>query len=74
MKRIIRYLNGTRDLGLWYPNKSDFLLVGYSDSDSTGYKVYRKSITGNCHFLRSSLISWQSKKQNLVALSSAEVE
>ena len=74
VKRTFRYLNGTRDLGLWYPNNSDFSLVGYSDSYFTGYKVDRKSTTGNCQFLGSSPISWQLKKQHSVALSSAEAE
>jgi hypothetical protein len=74
VKRILRYLNGTRDLGLWYPKKSTLTLCGYSDADFAGYKVDRKSTSGCCQFLGSSMISWHSKKQNSVALSTAEAE
>jgi hypothetical protein len=51
-----------------------FELVGYSDSDYAGCKVDRKSTSGGCQLLGCSLISWSSKKQNFVALSTAEVE
>ena len=74
VKRIFRYLNGTKDLGLWYPKGDNFNLVAYSDSDFAGYKVDRKSTTGHCTFLGSSIISWCSKKQTSVALSTAEAE
>ena len=52
----------------------DFLLVGYSDVDYVGYKVNRKSTSGTCQFLGQSLVSWHSKKQSSVALSTAEAE
>ena len=74
VKRIFRYLNGTKDLGLWYPKKSNLSLCGYSDSDFAGYKVDRKSTSGCCQYLGSSLISWHSKKRNSVSLSAAEDE
>jgi transposase InsO family protein len=74
VKRIFRYLNGTKELGLWYPKQKDFTLIGYSDADFAGYKVDRKSTSGCCQFLGASLISWHSKKQNSVALSTAEAE
>ena len=74
VKRILRYLKGTSDLGLWYPKGSNFDLVGYADADYAGYLGDRKSTTGMAHFLGSCLISWGSKKQNSVALSTAEVE
>jgi len=61
-------------VGLWYPSYSLILLVGYSDFDFAGCKLDRKSTSGTCHLLRSSLISWHSKKQVCVALSTAEVE
>ena len=61
-------------MGLWYPSYSLILLVGYSDFDFAGCKLDRKSTSGTCHLLRSSLISWHSKKQVCVALSTAEVE
>ena len=74
VKRILRYLKGTSDLGLWYPKGSNFDLVGYADADYAGYLGDRKSTTGMAHFLGSCLISWGSKKQNSVALSTAEAE
>jgi hypothetical protein len=74
IKRILRYLVHTKNLGLWYPKGSFFDLLGYSDSDYAGCKVDRKSTTGTCQFLGRSLVSWSSKKQNCVALSNAEVE
>ena len=74
VKRILRYLKGTSDLGLWYPKGSNFDLVGYADADYAGYLGDRKSTTGMTHFLGSCLISWGSKKQNSVALSTAEAE
>ena len=49
-------------------------LIGYSDSDFAGCKLDRKSTSGTCHLLGSSLISWHSKKQACVALSTAEAE
>ena len=58
LKRMFRYANGNRDLGRWYANKSDFLLVGYSNFYFRGYKVDKKRITGYCQLLGSSPISW----------------
>jgi hypothetical protein len=74
VKRILRYLAYTPYLGLWYPKGSTFNLLGYSDSDYAGCKVDRKSTSGTCQFLGRSLVSWSSKKQNFVALSTAEAE
>ena len=74
VKRILRYLQFTLNIGLWYPNGAHFDLVGYSDSDYAGCKVDRKSTSGGCQFLRRSLVAWSSKKQNSVALSTAEAE
>jgi hypothetical protein len=62
----------TPNLVLWYPKGSTFDLLGYSDSDYAGCKVDRKSTIGTCQFLGRSLVSWSSKKQNSVALSTAE--
>ena len=71
-KRILKYLKGTTSMGLWYPSHSPIHLLGYSDSDFAGYKLDMKSTSGTCHLLGSSLISWHSKKQACVALSTAE--
>jgi hypothetical protein len=74
VKRILRYLKHTPSVGLRYPKGATFELIGYSDSDYTGCKIDRKSTSGGCHLLERSLVSWTSKKQNSVALSSAEAE
>ncbi|PKA63290.1 putative mitochondrial protein [Apostasia shenzhenica] len=73
-KRIFRYLVGTHSLGLWYPKESTSNLIGYSDADFVGCKVDRKSTSGTCQFFGNALVSWSSRKQNSVALSTAEAE
>jgi hypothetical protein len=73
-KRILRYLFYTPYLDLWYPKGSTFNLLGYFDSDYAGCKVDRKSISKTCQFLGWSLVSWSSKKQNSIALSTAKAE
>ncbi|GJU85278.1 ribonuclease H-like domain-containing protein, partial [Tanacetum coccineum] len=65
IKRIFRYLKGKPTLGLWYSRDSLFELVSYTDSDYAGATQDRKSTTGGCQFL--GLISWQCKKQTVVA-------
>ncbi|GJZ42929.1 putative ribonuclease H-like domain-containing protein [Tanacetum coccineum] len=74
VKRIFKYLKGKPNLGLWYPRESSFDLEAYSDSDYAGANLDRKSTTGGCQFLRSRLISWQCKKQTIVATSTTEAE
>ncbi|RVW30950.1 Retrovirus-related Pol polyprotein from transposon RE1 [Vitis vinifera] len=74
VKRILRYLKGIMDIGLWYPKGDNFELIGYLDADFAGCKVERKSTSDTCHFLGHSLVSWHSKKQNSIALSTAEAE
>jgi hypothetical protein len=71
---ILRYLKYTQNVGLWYPKAAKFELIGYSDSDYAGCKVERRSTSGTCQLLGRSLISWSSKKQNSVALSTSEAE
>jgi hypothetical protein len=70
----MRYLIYTPKFGLWYPRGSTFDLIGYSDADYAGCKIDRKRTSGTCQFLGRSLVSWASKKQNSVALSTAEAE
>nr|GEZ60353.1 uncharacterized mitochondrial protein AtMg00810-like [Tanacetum cinerariifolium] len=67
VKKIFRYLKGKPHLGLWYPNDSPFDLVAYLDSDYAGASLDRKSTTGGCQFLGCRLISWQCKKQTVIA-------
>ena len=62
VKRILRYLKGTPNLGIWYPRESGFNLHGYTYSDYAGSVVDRKCTSGRCQFLGSRLISWYSKK------------
>ena len=59
---------------MWYLKRAKFELVGYSNSDYAGCKVERKSTSGTFQLLGRSLVSWSSKKQNSVALSTAEAE
>jgi hypothetical protein len=61
-------------LGYGTPKESTFDLIGYSDVDYVGCKIDRKSTSGTCQFLGRSLVSWASKKQNFVALSTAKAE
>ncbi|GKA29509.1 hypothetical protein Tco_0715754 [Tanacetum coccineum] len=74
VKRIFRYLKGQPKLGLWYLKDSPFDLVAYTDSDYAGASLDRKSTTGGCQFLGCRLISWQCKKQTVVANSITEAE
>ncbi|GJX38979.1 putative ribonuclease H-like domain-containing protein [Tanacetum coccineum] len=74
VKRIFRYLKGQPKLGLWYPKDSPFDLVAYTNSDYAGASLDRKSTTGGCQFLGCRLISWQCKKQTVVANSITEAE
>ncbi|GKE58416.1 hypothetical protein Tco_1497601 [Tanacetum coccineum] len=68
------YLKGQPKLGLWYSKDSPFDLVAYTDSDYAGASLDRKSTTGGCQFLGCRLISWQCKKQTVVANSTTEAE
>jgi hypothetical protein len=70
----MRYLVLTPNLGLWYPKGSCFELIEYSDAEYARCKVDRKCTSGTCQFLDRSLVSWSLKKQNSVALSTAEAE
>ena len=73
-KRILRYLKGTIDLGLFYSYSDDFNLVGYCDSDYEGHVYDRKSTWGIVFFLGDCVISWSTKKQSIVTLSTCEAE
>ncbi|GJU85359.1 putative ribonuclease H-like domain-containing protein [Tanacetum coccineum] len=74
VKRIFRYLKGKPSLGLWYFKDSPLELVAYTDSDYAEATQDRKSTTRGCQFLRNRLISWQCKKQTVVATSTTEAE
>ncbi|GJW39831.1 putative ribonuclease H-like domain-containing protein [Tanacetum coccineum] len=74
IKRIFRYLKGKPTLGLWYSRDSPFELVAYTDSDYARATQDRKSTTRGCQFLGNRLISWQCKKQTVVATSTTKAE
>nr|GEX63862.1 putative ribonuclease H-like domain-containing protein [Tanacetum cinerariifolium] len=74
VKIIFRYLKDQPKLGLWYSKDSPFDLEAYFDSDYAGASLDRKSTTRGCQFLRKRLISWQCKKQTIVANSTTEAE
>lgn len=73
-KRILRYVAGTPDYGVWYSSVDNFKLQGFTDSDFAGSVDDRKSTSGQVFFLGSGAVSWSSKKQDTVALSSSEAE
>ncbi|KAK2981445.1 hypothetical protein RJ640_001959 [Escallonia rubra] len=73
-KRILRYLKGTIDLGVFYPASGDMKLVGYSDSDWARDMDDRKSTTGFVFYFSEAAFTWTSKKQSIVTLSTCEVE
>jgi hypothetical protein len=74
VKRIFRYLRHTPNFGLWYSASSSLALHGFSDADFAGCRLDRKSTSGTCQFLGSSLVSWSSRKQSSVAQSTTEAE
>nr|GEV88470.1 retrovirus-related Pol polyprotein from transposon TNT 1-94 [Tanacetum cinerariifolium] len=63
-----------KELSLWYPKDSPFDLEAYSDSDYVGASLDRKSTTGGCQFIGKRLISWQCKKQTIIANSTTEAK
>jgi hypothetical protein len=73
-KHVMRYLKGTIDYGLSDDGEHNFTLRGYIDADWVGSVADRKSTSGCCFRLGSSMILWQSRKQSSIALSTAEAE
>lgn len=73
-KRILRYVAGTVNYGIWYSRVKEFRLVGFTDSDWAGCLDDRRSTSGNVFSFGSGAITWSSKKQDTVALSSSEAE
>ena len=74
VKRIIKYVGGTCDYGLFYSKESNLSLAGFSDFDWAGNVDDRKSTTGGCFYVEANLVAWMSKRQNYVSLSIAETE
>nr|GEV43048.1 ribonuclease H-like domain-containing protein [Tanacetum cinerariifolium] len=74
VKRVFRYLWGTGNRGLWYPKDSSIALTAFADADHAGFQDTRYSTSGSLQFLGERLISWSSKRQKNVAISSTEDE
>ncbi|XP_057418517.1 secreted RxLR effector protein 161-like [Lotus japonicus] len=72
VKQIFRYLIVAANLGLLYEKGSDFRLKGFCDANYVGDRVERKSTSGGCHFLGNCLVSWTSKRQSTISISTAE--
>ena len=71
-KHAVRYLKGTVDYGLKYEANQKTNLKGYVDSDWVGTAIDRKSTLGCCFSMRSGVISWFSRRQSCMALSTTE--
>ena len=74
IKNILRYIHKSPSLGLWYPAETPFYLHAYTEADLGGCHLDRKSTSGGCQFIGGKLVSWQSKKQTSVSISTAEAE
>jgi len=74
VRHILRYVCGTIEYGLRYTRGDDVKLCGFTDEDWAGSSVNKKSTSGYCSSVGSGMVSWCSRKQKSVALSSAEVE
>ncbi|XP_059294665.1 secreted RxLR effector protein 161-like [Lycium ferocissimum] len=73
-KKVLRYLQGTKDYVLMYKRSDDLEVIGYSDSDYAGYVDTRKSTLGYIFMLAGGAISWRSAKQTLITTSTMEAE
>jgi hypothetical protein len=74
VKRVLRYLKGSIGRGILMQNNQHTNIMGFSDADWAGNACDRKSTTGYCTLVGGNLVSWKSKKQNVIARSSAEAE
>ena len=74
LKRIIKYVKTTVEFGVWYSKDTSDVLAGYFDVDWAGNPNDRKSTLGGCFYVGTNLVSWMSKKQNSISLSTTEAE
>ncbi|KAE9588657.1 putative RNA-directed DNA polymerase [Lupinus albus] len=74
VRRILRYVKGTIDVGLHFTSNTNLNLFAFSDADWVGCPTTRRSTTSYCTFLGGNLISWCAKKQHTVSRSSTEAE
>ena len=74
IKRILKYVSGTNDYGLFYSKESNMSLARYSYADWAGNADDRKRTIGGCFYVGANLVIWMSKKQNVISLSTVEAE
>ncbi|KAL3641175.1 hypothetical protein CASFOL_016143 [Castilleja foliolosa] len=74
LKRILRYIQGTKHLGIHLTRSAPTSLRAYTDADWAGCPTTRRSTSGYCVYLGDNLISWSSKRQTTISRSSAEAE
>ncbi|GKE78318.1 hypothetical protein Tco_1544438, partial [Tanacetum coccineum] len=74
VKRIFRYLKGTINMGLWYSKDTGMSMTAYADADHAGCQDTRRSTSRSAQFLGDKLVSWSSKNQKSIAISSTEAE
>ena len=74
LKRIIKYVKTTAEFRVWYSKDTSDVLARYFDADWAGNTDDRKSTSRSCFYVVNNLVSWMSKKQNTISLSTAEVE
>nr|KYP54489.1 Retrovirus-related Pol polyprotein from transposon TNT 1-94 [Cajanus cajan] len=74
VKKILKYLKGTLNVGLWYPKGTTPSLIGFSNSNFVGCKLDKKSTSRTFHVFGECLVSWHRKKQTYVALSIPEAK
>ena len=74
VKRIFKYLQGTQNYVLWFPRDTDLTLHAYIDADWAGSMDDMKRTSGGAFFMGPRLVSWFSKKQSSIALSTTEAE
>ncbi|GKE30464.1 retrovirus-related pol polyprotein from transposon TNT 1-94, partial [Tanacetum coccineum] len=74
VKRVFWYLQGSTNMGLWYPKDTAMALTAYADADHAGCQDTRRSTSGGAQFLCDKLVSWSSKKQTSTSISSTEAE
>ena len=67
-------MNDTANYGIWFSKDTNSVLAGYNDADWARNADNKKNIIGGCFYLGNNLVSWYSKKQNFISLSTAEVE
>ena len=74
VKTILRYLNGTKEYGLWYPKGKNLIIQAFTDADWAGSIDDHKSTSGATFYLGGCLVSWLRKKETSILLSTTEEE